>query len=69
MLAPLPLTARPAYGVIAPAAIGLLPTWMREQLKLPFVPALDPLIVQPAARALIRTLTWAIEGAIEADAA
>jgi hypothetical protein len=25
--------------------------------------------VQPAARALIRTLTWAIEGAIEADAA
>lgn len=69
MLAPLPLTARPAFGVIAPAAVGLLPTWMREQLKLPFVPALDPLIVQPAARALIRTLTWAIEGAIEADAA
>lgn len=69
MLAPLPLSARPAYGVIAPAAVGLLPTWMREQLRLPFVPALDPIIVQPAARALIRTLTWAIEGAIEADAA
>lgn len=69
MLAPLPLAARPAYGVIAPAAVGLLPTWMREELKLPLVPALDPLIVQPAARALIRTLTWAIEGAFEADAA
>ncbi|MTA44894.1 MAG: DUF2236 domain-containing protein, partial [Actinobacteria bacterium] len=69
MLAPLPLAARTAYGVIAPAAVGMLPTWMREDLKLPLVPALDPLIVQPAARALIRTLTWAIEGVIEADAA
>lgn len=69
MLAPLPLTARPAFGILAPAAVGLLPTWMREELKLPTVPALDPLVVQPAARALIRTLTWAIEGAIEADAA
>ena len=69
MLAPLPLAARAAYGVIAPAAVGMLPTWMREDLKLPLVPALDPLIVQPAARALIRTLTWAIEGVIEAEAA
>lgn len=69
MLAPLPLTARPAYGVIAPAAVGLLPTWMREELRLPLVPVLDPLIVQPAARVLLRTLTWAIEGAIQADAA
>lgn len=69
MLAPLPLVARPAYGVIAPAAVGLLTTEMRDSLGLPLVPALDPLIVQPAARALIRTLTWAIEGAIEADAA
>jgi len=42
---------------------------MREELKLPLVPALDPLVVQPAARALIRTLTWAIEGTFEADAA
>ncbi|MEX1217991.1 MAG: oxygenase MpaB family protein [Acidimicrobiales bacterium] len=69
MLAPLPLTARPAYGVIAPAAVGLLPNWMREQLKLPYVQALDPVVVQPAARALIRTLTWAITGVIEAEAA
>lgn len=69
MLAPLPLVARPAYGVIAPAAVGLLSTEMREALGLPSVPALDPLVVQPAARALIRTLAWAIEGAIEADAA
>lgn len=69
MLAPLPLSARPAYGVIFPAAVGLLPDWVRTELNLPSVPSLDPLVVQPAARALIRTLTWAIEGAIEADAA
>lgn len=67
--APLPITARPAFAVIAPAAIGLLPEWVRSALRLPNVPSLDPIIVQPAARALVRTLEWAIEGAIEADAA
>jgi uncharacterized protein (DUF2236 family) len=69
MLAPLPLAARPAYAIIAPAAVGLLPDWVRDELRLPLVPGLDPLVVQPAARALVRTLVWAIEGAIEADAA
>jgi uncharacterized protein (DUF2236 family) len=69
MLAPLPLAARPAYAIIAPAAVGLLPDWVRDELRLPLVPGLDPLVVQPAARALVRTLVWAIEGAIGADAA
>ena len=69
MLAPLPLAARPAYAVIAPAAVGLLPDWVRDELRLPLVPGLDAAVVQPAARVLVRTLVWAIEGAIEADAA
>ena len=68
-LAPLPLPSRPAYAVLFPAAVGLLPAWVRNDLRLPSVPGLDPLIVRPAARALVRTLAWAIEGAIEADAA
>lgn len=62
--APLPLAARPAYAVLVPAAIGLLPRWMRDELRLPIVDALDPVLVQPAARAMLRTLTWAMEGAV-----
>ena len=65
--APLPLAARPAYAVIAPAAIGLLPPWAIEELQLPSAPALDPLIVRPAANLVIRTLEWAVEGAFLAD--
>lgn len=67
--APLPLAARPAFAVLAPAAIGLLPPWMRRELDLPFAEALDPvlepLVIRPAAYALLRTLAWAVEGAIE----
>ena len=66
---PLPLAARPAYAVLAPAAIGLLEPWMRRELRLPHVDALDPVVVQPAARALLRGLTWAIEGAIAEESA
>lgn len=69
MLAPLPLAARPAYAILAPAAVGLLPDRVRAELRLPLVPGLDAVVVQPAARALVRTLAWAIEGAIGADAA
>jgi uncharacterized protein (DUF2236 family) len=65
--APLPLTARPAFAVIAPAAIGLLPKNVREDLRLPHIEQIDPVLVQPAARTLVRTLEWAIEGAMMAD--
>lgn len=64
MLAPLPLATRPAYAVLAPAAVGLLPVWMRRELRLPLVDSLDPVLVRPAARGLLRTLSWAIEGAV-----
>jgi uncharacterized protein (DUF2236 family) len=50
---PLPLAARPAYGVIAAAAIGLLPGFARRQLWLPMPPLADPALVQPMARALL----------------
>jgi uncharacterized protein (DUF2236 family) len=67
MVPPLPLAARPAYAVIAPAAVGLLPSWAQRELWLPILPGIDPLVVQPAARALLRTLAWAVEGAFAAD--
>lgn len=67
--APVPLAARPGFAVLAPAAVGLLPPWMRRELDLPFAdlldPVIEPLVIRPAAYALLRTLAWAIEGAIE----
>jgi uncharacterized protein (DUF2236 family) len=69
MVPPLPLAARPAYAVIAPAAVGLLPGWARRELWLPLLPGVDPVLVRPAARALVRTLTWAVAGLEEPDGA
>jgi len=66
---PLPLAARPAYAVIAPAAIGLLPARVRRELWLPMPPGVDPLLVRPAARLLVRTLDWVMAGAAEPEQA
>jgi uncharacterized protein (DUF2236 family) len=67
MVPPLPLAARPAYAVIAPAAVGLLPGWVQRELWLPMLPGVDPVVVQPAARVLLRTLSWAVAGARSPD--
>ena len=58
VFAPLPLISRPAYGVIASASVGLLPRSVRRDLWLPSVPVVDPLVVRPATRTLMRTLDW-----------
>jgi uncharacterized protein (DUF2236 family) len=62
MVPPLPLPARPAYAIIAPAAVGLLPGWAQRELWLPLLPGVDPVVVRPAARFLLRTLAWAVTG-------
>ncbi len=61
-LPPLPLAARPAYAVILPAAVGLLPASARRALWLPMAPGVDPLVVQPATTFLLRTLDWVMAG-------
>jgi uncharacterized protein (DUF2236 family) len=67
-LAPVPLPARAPYAVIAPAAAGLLPGFVRRELGIPMLPAFEPLVVRPAAFALIRTLDW-LMGGLPADEA
>ena len=57
---PVAVAARPAYAVISAAAIGLLPPWARRKLWLPVAPMSDPLLVRPAARALLASLDWAL---------
>jgi len=62
LLPPLPPQILPIYGVLASAAVGLLPSWARRQLHLPRLPLTETLAVRPAAFALTRTLGWAMSG-------
>ncbi|WP_437041983.1 oxygenase MpaB family protein [Streptomyces sp. enrichment culture] len=57
---PLPLPARPFYGVLAAAAVATLPPWARALLGLPRLPLAEDLAVRPAGQALIRTIRWAM---------
>ena len=60
LVPPVPLLSRGAYGLIAAAAIALLPAWARRQLWLPLPPLVDPLVIRPAAITLTRTIGWAM---------
>ncbi len=51
---------RPVYGVLASAAVALLPRWARWPLRLPFLPVAETLAVRPAGEALVRGLRWAM---------
>ena len=58
---PLPLVTRGPYGVVAAAALGLLPSWARRMLWLPPVAVADPIVVRPAASAMVRALEWFLD--------
>jgi uncharacterized protein (DUF2236 family) len=55
---PIPLAARPAYAILAGAAVADLPLSFRRELRLPWLPFADALSVRPAAGALTATLRW-----------
>lgn len=57
---PLPVVARPAYGVIGAAAVSLLPLWARIPLRLPWLPIGERTVVRPAGELFTRTLRWAL---------
>jgi uncharacterized protein (DUF2236 family) len=56
---PLPALARPAYGVLAAAAVSLLPGWARGLLRLPRLPVTETLVVRPAGQAMVQAIRWA----------
>jgi uncharacterized protein (DUF2236 family) len=60
VLPSLPARMLPVYGVIVAAAIDLLPMGQRLTLGLWPVPLADPLVVRPAASALLALLGWAL---------
>jgi len=58
-----------AYATVTGAAVGLLPRFVRRMLWLPLAPGFEPLVVRPAANALLRTLGWAMDAPPEIDTA
>jgi uncharacterized protein (DUF2236 family) len=56
---PLPLAARAPYGVIAAAAVGLMPAWSRWPLRLPYLPVSE--------RTVVRALGGLATGTIRLD--
>lgn len=57
---PLPLLARPAYGVLAAAAVGLMPAWTRLPLRLPWLPVTERTVVRVLGGAAVDTVRWAM---------
>ena len=57
---PLALQILPVYGVLASAAVGLLPAWARRELRMPRLPVTERFAVRPAAKILTQTLGWAM---------
>ncbi len=56
---PLPLAARAPYGMIAGAAVALMPVWTRRPLRLPWLPVSETVALRPAGEIVTRTLRWA----------
>jgi uncharacterized protein (DUF2236 family) len=57
---PLPWMARPAYGVLAAAAVGLMPAWTRVPLRLPWLPVAEQTVVRVLGGAAVGTIRWAM---------
>ena len=57
---PLPFAARPAYGLIAGAAVALMPAWTRLPLRLPWLPVSETVALRPGGDLITRTIRWAI---------
>ena len=56
---PLPMAARPAYGLIAASAVALMPAWTRIPLRLPWLPITEAVALRRAGDVVTRTIRWA----------
>lgn len=59
---PLDLVTRIPYSLIAAAAIAILPTWARADLRLPYLPVTEQLVVKPIGQLISSTIRWATSG-------
>jgi uncharacterized protein (DUF2236 family) len=51
------------YGLIATAAVSLMPTWTRWPLRLPWLPVSEATLGRAMGESVTRTLRWAIASA------
>lgn len=58
---PLAAAARLPYGMIAAAAVSLLPRWARLPLRLPFLPVSERLVARPGGSLVTQGIRWAIQ--------
>jgi uncharacterized protein (DUF2236 family) len=65
---PIPLVARPAYAMLAGAAVASLPRWARWELRLPRLPVVEGVLAPTAGDAVVGMLNW-VMSAPERDAA
>jgi uncharacterized protein (DUF2236 family) len=56
----LPAAARPAYLVLAAAAVGLMPPWSRRELRLFRLPVTERTVVRALGHLATRTIRWAM---------
>jgi uncharacterized protein (DUF2236 family) len=66
---PLPVVARPPYGLLAGAAVSLLPGWARWPLRLPWLPGAEAALVRPAGQAVVGAIRWATSAPRPSDEA
>jgi uncharacterized protein (DUF2236 family) len=57
---PVPMLLRPGYGMLAAAAVGLMPTWTRWPLRLPYVPVTEATVSRTAGHLATATIRWAM---------
>ena len=58
--APLSLRARIPYAFVSAAAVGLLPGWARQPLRLPHLPVTERTVVPFAGRCVVGGLRWVV---------
>ncbi|MEO5852116.1 MAG: oxygenase MpaB family protein [Nocardioides sp.] len=56
----LPIPARPAYGVLVAAAVGMMPAWTRRPLRLPWLPVSGPVVTRTLGTLATATIRWAL---------
>lgn len=59
---PLDLAARIPYSLIAAAAVAILPAWARSDLRLPYLPLTERVVVKPIGQLISSTIRWATSG-------
>lgn len=56
---PLPIASRIPYSLISASAIALLPVWARVELRLPYLPVAEKVVVKPIGNFVASTIRWA----------